>query len=125
MSARKSPKTCETATEFADFKPTQKATLFFPPDRKKVHSPRFPDAVSATDAGPGAYVSPEHNRQGPSFSIAARPPRSLEGPESPGPGQYVRVRLKGQGKPTAVEVAAGFGNRTSPRFDSANSNAGT
>lgn len=84
-----------------------------PADRKH-QTPRFPVSSPATDAGPGAYISSEFAGRGPAYSIPSRSPRTLDTPDSPGPGQYVHVQLSvGRGENSVEE---GFGKRDSPRF---------
>lgn len=84
------------------------------PTGAKDHTPRFPDPSVPTDAGPGAYIPSEFCGGGPAYSIARRSPKSLDAPDSPGPGQYVEVQLSArQGDKGAEE---GFSRRNSPRF---------
>lgn len=78
-------------------------------------TPRFPVPCPATDAGPGAYATPEFTSRGPAYSIPPRPKMAIELPESPGPGQYIDVQLSVLENESGV-VAEGFGNRNCPRF---------
>lgn len=79
------------------------------------HSTRFLDEKLATDAGPGAYIHPEFSGNGPAYTMATRPPTPLERPGSPGPGQYISVRMSRQQGGTSGK-SEGFGLRSTPRF---------
>lgn len=46
--------------------------------------------------------------------MAGRPSKTLDVPDSPGPGQYIDVHLSV--KQTEIRSAEGFGKRDSPRF---------
>lgn len=46
--------------------------------------------------------------------MAGRPSRTLDVPDSPGPGQYIEVQLGV--RQTEKDSAEGFGKRDSPRF---------
>lgn len=84
------------------------------PTDAKHQTPRFPEPRSPTDAGPGDYISSDFDCRGPAYSLRRRTPKSPAAPDSPGPGQYIRVRLSTeQGGNEATE---GFGKRDSPRF---------
>lgn len=84
------------------------------PTGTKHHTPRFFESSPATDAGPGAYIPSDFASRGPAYSMAARPSKTLDVPDSPGPGQYIEVQLSV--RQPKRDSGEGFGKRDSPRF---------
>ncbi|CAM9457789.1 unnamed protein product [Hapterophycus canaliculatus] len=78
-------------------------------------TPRFPESVHATDAGPGAFLSSDFVSGGPAYSLPARQPTAFDAPGSPGPGQYIKVQLNATREKAGP--TEGFGKRDSARFD--------
>lgn len=79
---------------------------------------RVPESKMATDAGPGAHLSPAYRCAGPAFSMAAKSPRPSTPPCTPGPGQYVRSTNSMQ----SHVKSQGFGRQSSARFAKCRSN---
>ncbi|CAN0343286.1 unnamed protein product [Pylaiella littoralis] len=84
------------------------------PGGAKHQAPRFPESSPATDAGPGAYIPSDFVSKGPTYSMTGRPSKTLDMPNSPGPGEYVEV--KHYVRQTETYSVEGFGKRDSPRF---------
>lgn len=86
-------------------------------------TPRFPETTLPTDAGPGDYISSDFDCRGPAYSLPGRTRKSSAVPNSPGPGQYIRVQLSTGHK--GNNAAEGFGKRESRRFDAGKILVGT